>query len=247
MIRPILAVAPALLLLTQVASAQHDGPSDSLLGGALSGQAAPASSTSPLGLPQTLDQITAANGGAKLGYFRGSALLVQSQEDARFLLGGAPIETQDENFGMSFGFGVHLPQAPVSVEFEYAFRRFATEDYLDPDTGRLGDTDFFSHTLAFNTLLDTPDLIGPVGFYAGGGIGFRMSSLSFQSGGGSSSTQIEGGEFFWQLMGGATVSLSDQLQLYGGMRWTDAGSVEDDVIRLDLESVDVEIGLRFFF
>lgn len=222
-------------------AAVDSGAQRGLLGAHASGSASEGSTF------EAWQSLEEANAWSRLGYVRGSALLVRPQEDARFLLGGAPIETDDDSFGMTFAVGAHLPQAPVSVEVEYAFRRFATEDYLDPDTGRLGDTDFYSHTLAFNTLLDVPDLVGPAGFYAGAGVGFRLSSLSFSSGGGGSTTEIEGGEFFWQLMGGATVSLSDRLQLYGGVRWTDAGDVEDEVIRLGLESVDVEVGVRFFF
>jgi len=249
MVRPISVAVLMSTLCLGAATAQHDDSGTTPLLGRPLGGSAPSeghsTSTSLFEAPQSLEEVTAR--GQRLGYVRGSGLLVQAQDDARFLLGGAPIETDDDNFGMSFAVGLHVPQAPVSVEFEYAFRRFTTEDYLDPDTGRLGDTEFYSHTLAFNTLLDAPDLIGPVGFYGGGGVGFRMSSLSYRSTGGTSSTEVEGSEFFWQLMGGATVSISDRAQLYGGMRWTDAGDVEDDVIRLDLESVDIEVGLRFFF
>jgi opacity protein-like surface antigen len=196
-----------------------------------------------IGLEQSFDE---ANVRERLGYLRASGMLVSPSEDASFLDGSGTIGV-DDGFGMTFAVGMHVPQAPISIEVEYAFRQFNTDDYLDPSTGRLGDTEFFSHTLALNGLLDTPDLIGPVGFYGGGGVGFRMSELSYSSGGGRSSTEIEGNEFFWQIMAGVTVSVSEQIQLYGGARWSDAGDVEDDVIRLDLESTDIEVGLRFFF
>lgn len=179
-------------------------------------------------------------------YFRIGAMSVEPQEDAQFLIGGAVIET-DTGAGGLAAIGYHFPQSPFSLEMEYSFRRFDTDDYLDPGSGLLGDNRTDMHVFAVNLLIDKSNILGPLGIYAGGGIGFRISEFQYSSSGGSSESNIHSDGGFGQVMAGLTFSIDRSIQVYGGMRWSDGGAIENDLIRLETESVNIEFGLRFFF
>lgn len=174
-------------------------------------------------------------------YFRVSGLVLDPQGDGMVLPGGDPVEL-DVGGGVSFAFGYRFPGAPFSLEFEYAYR------YLDAD-GLTGadDGDVSVHSLVWNALFDYPDLIGPVGVYAGAGIGFNINQFAFASSGGQGSAAVDGAGFFWQAMAGVTISVHPRAQILGGIRWSDAGEIEDDSLRVDSDMINYELGIRFFF
>lgn len=180
-------------------------------------------------------------------YFRGSGMHVEPQNDGRLRDGSGTVETNDD-FGLSFAFGYNDLSLPLSIEIEYAYRSIEFDDFIDPSTGLLGDDEISLHTLTVNLLFDQPDLLGPVGVYAGVGAGFHISRFRFSTAGGAgSTTEVQGEGFFWQAMAGVTISLDPRWQLYSGVRWADAGSIDDDALRIDAETFDIEFGVRFYF
>lgn len=179
-------------------------------------------------------------------YTRISGMSVEPLNDARFQLGGAPIDTE-LGFGITGAIGYRLIQIPVSFEIEYAYRHYETEEFLDPDTMRLGENQYNLHTITANVLYDVPNAFGPIGVYAGVGAGFRISELRFSTSNGMTDGDISGDGFFWQALGGVTVSVGRGTQFYGGVRYSNAGDVDGDVVQLDTESFSIEAGLRFFF
>jgi opacity protein-like surface antigen len=127
---------------------------------------------------------------------------------------------------------------PLAFEIEYAYR----------GVGASGDeTRLDLHTLGANMLFDGSDLVGPFGVYAGAGIGARIERVHFRSTSGTSSTAINGSGFFWQAMGGVTVSVAREAQLYGGVRFMDAGTLRNDEFRVNTQALNYEFGFRFFF
>jgi opacity protein-like surface antigen len=173
-------------------------------------------------------------------YFRFSGLIVDQQEDGELSTGGS-VE-YDTGWGLSLAVGYRFPNMPLSLEGEYAYRR------VDGDgDGFDGSSDMRLHTLAFNVLLDAPDLVGPVGVYAGIGLGVRIDEFSFSSGSGGSSTSVSGSDFYWQAKAGVNVSINERTQLFGGVVWSDAGELSDRGLTVDAEQLSVELGVRFFF
>lgn len=169
-------------------------------------------------------------------YFRASGLVVDQLNDVQNTDTG---DTAEFNTGGGFtlAIGYRDFQVPLAFEFEYAFRSADTS----------GDGSVNLNTIGANILFDASDLIGPIGFYAGGGIGVQIDYLRVVSVGGSTSVGINGSGFFYQAMGGVSVSLSDRFQLYSGVRWVDGGIVSEDPYRLNSQSVNYEIGLKYFF
>lgn len=175
-------------------------------------------------------------------YIRLSGLVSEPQNDGRSLDSGEPIGF-DTGGGISFGIGYTFPDAPVAVEVEWTYREFDVES-----VGSLtADGDISMNTIAANLLLDQANIIGPVGVYAGLGAGVRVNRFKLGSTSGQSELKVDGEGFYWQAMAGLTVSLGERTQLFGGVRWSDAGTIEDDGIRADIESVDYEIGIRLLF
>lgn len=179
-------------------------------------------------------------------YFRGSLMGVQPVNDVRARSDGQAIDT-DDGFGLTAAAGFKMDDRPLAWEFEYMFRRFSHDSYTDPVAGFVSDNDVSLHTFAINLLYDQSNLAGPVGVYAGGGLGFRLSSFGFSSGTGGSETSISGDGLFIQAMAGATVTLNPELQLYGGVRYTDSGTIRNGFLEIDTAAVGGEIGLRVYF
>jgi opacity protein-like surface antigen len=180
-------------------------------------------------------------------YVRGSGMWVDPQNDARLQDGSGTIST-DDDFGLSLAIGYSDLALPLSFEVEYAYRQFETDDFIDPSTGFLADNRIAFHTISANLLFDQPSLIGPIGVYAGAGIGVNLSELRISTSGESGSTaEVSGEGFFWQAMAGLTLSLDRQWQLYGGVRWADPGTFDDQAIRIDAETFNIEFGVRFYF
>ena len=175
----------------------------------------------------------------RFGYFfRASGLIVEQQNDGR-TGAGQPIGW-DTGGGVSLAVGYRFGfNLPLTLEGEWAYRR------VNAASGNDGELEM--HTLAFNVLFDAPDLLGPVGVYAGGGIGVGIDRFAFSSGSGGSSTAISGSDFYWQLKAGLSVSITEKMQILGGVVWQDAGTQEDGNASVEAEFLGAEIGIRFFF
>ncbi|MBB6428488.1 opacity family porin [Algisphaera agarilytica] len=179
-------------------------------------------------------------------YFRGSLMGVEPTNDVRARSDGQRVDT-DDGFGLTAAAGFKMDYLPLAWEFEYMFRRFSHDSYTDPVAGFVSDNDVSLHTFAINVLYDQSNLLGPVGVYAGGGVGFRLSSFSFSSGSGGSESSISGDGLFIQAMAGVTVTIDPNLQLYGGVRYTDSGKIRNEFLEVDTAAVGGEIGLRVYF
>lgn len=171
-------------------------------------------------------------------YVRLSGVVVHHLNDARNLDTGEQIGF-DVGGGFTIAGGYRDLQYPVAFELEYAFRRVDAEDGQD--------SRYNVSTLSANVLFDASDLLGPVGVYAGAGVGITIDQVRIESGTGGGSVQISSNRFFWQLMAGLTLSVHKTTQLYTGVRFTDAGTYEEDPFRWHSEALNYEFGLRFFF
>jgi opacity protein-like surface antigen len=175
-------------------------------------------------------------------YIRFSGLITEPQNDGRSLDSGEPIGF-DTGGGVSLGIGYTFYDAPVAIELEWTYREFDVES-----VGSLSaDGDISLNTIAANLLLDQANIIGPVGAYAGLGAGVRINQFKFSSSSGQSELKVDGDGFYWQAMAGLTVSLGERTQLFGGVRWSDAGTIDDNDLSVDTETLDYEIGIRLFF
>lgn len=177
----------------------------------------------------------------KIGYyFRGGGMILEQQNDGR-QANGDPIEFNTGG-GFSLALGYRLGgDVPISVEGEYAYR------HADADSAGGGDGSIKLHSLTFNVMLDLPDLIGPVGFYAGMGLGIRIDKFAFSSSSGNATAGISGDGFFWQARGGLTISITPRTQLYAGVIWADGGTSDSITQSVDVEMVGAEFGFRLFF
>lgn len=173
-------------------------------------------------------------------YFRASGLVVDQLNDVRDLSTGAQIGF-DPGFGLTLAGGYRDLQYPIAFEVEYAYRQV---DAIDDSDGR-----YTVSTLTANVLFDASDILGPVGVYAGGGLGITIDEVRASSGTAGGTLEINSNRFFWQLMGGVTVSVSHAVQLYAGARYTNAGTYEDDDgdFRWHSDAVNGEFGIRIFF
>jgi opacity protein-like surface antigen len=180
-------------------------------------------------------------------FFRATGAWYELQTDARFRDGSGPIGTED-GFGGSFAVGWRDLTRPIVFEVEYAFRQLETDDFIDPNTSLLADNQLDLHTISANLLFDAPNLLGPVGVYAGAGIGARISEARIRVGGESgTTTRVSGEGLLVQAMAGITVTIDRQWQAHAGVRWSDGGTIDGDLLRYDTESLAFEVGFRLFF
>lgn len=184
-------------------------------------------------------------------YGRVAGLIVEQQEDGHLFEDGRRSEvTFDRGFGFLAAIGHKFGDVPLSLEIEYAYRNITIDEAIADDGARRsasGDLDL--HTFSANILLDAPDLISVFGVYAGAGVGIVASELAVKSRSGDTDVAVTSEDIFLQAMAGVTVSVSRTLQLYGGVRWMNAGSIEQEGgdLAVDVEIVAAELGLRMFF
>lgn len=198
--------------------------------------------------PTLLDPFPGTRRGGVYGRIGG--LVIEPQENGRLEEGGEVSEvTFDRGYGFNAAIGHHFGDVPVSLEVEYAYRNIATDEVLSPGGPRIADGDLDLHTFSLNLLLDAPDLISIVGVYAGGGVGIVASEMAVRSRSGRAAVAVRSEDVFLQAMAGLTVSVGYSAQLYGGLRWSTAGRIEDerDMLSVDTEMVAAEFGLRYFF
>ncbi|MFG0285246.1 MAG: outer membrane protein [Phycisphaerales bacterium JB039] len=233
------------------AGASGEGGGSAPAGGWLEGLSQP--STDPAAVdpdaPELLNDVPRASPSGFYG--RISGMIVEQQEEVEIFAGGsAGAYSFDRGVGVTAALGRRLEQIPISIEIEYAYRNVSDDDiptgfsYRGPILAT-GDLDL--HTLTANLLLDLPDLLGPVGVYAGAGIGFARGHFETRSQFRDSNIDVSGDGLFVQAMAGLTVSITRSVQLYGGLRWSDAGRIENESASVRAEMVAAEAGLRIFF
>jgi hypothetical protein len=177
-------------------------------------------------------------------YLRFGGLIADHIDDGTVLGTGESIDF-DIGAGATIALGYTFPDDPIAIEIEYTYRDIDAES----DSAQFDSGDFSLHTVAANLLIDAPNVVGPIGAYAGIGAGARLTYFKFSSApsGDGTTLDLDGDGFYWQAMAGLTVSLGPTSQLYGGVRWSDAGTLEDDTVRVETEILSYEIGLRLFF
>ncbi|MFG0274582.1 MAG: hypothetical protein ACF8QF_05960, partial [Phycisphaerales bacterium] len=119
-------------------------------------------------------------------YIRFGGLIADHIDDGTLLGSGDPIDF-DIGFGASIALGYTFPDDPIAMEIEYTYRD------LDADTvsAQFDSGDFSLHTLAANVLVDAPNVVGPVGAYAGVGAGVRLTYFKFSSSPGNGGTTLD--------------------------------------------------------
>lgn len=96
------------------------------------------------------------------------------------------------------------------------------------------------------------ELDGPLGFYAGGGLGVSQVKVRYNP---SDVAIVNGSEtvLAWQLMAGASYAISDTVQLFGGYRYRASEDVSLDVslfpasLSIENRANIIEAGIRFYF
>lgn len=155
----------------------------------------------------------------------------------------------DTGFGLTIAAGHRLEQTPISFELEYSYRDVdfdrVTASGLSASAGGDGST----HALMLNVLADWRIGYGPLGVYLGGGIGLAYTEADLRSLDGAATGLASDSDttFAWQAMAGLTWSVNERTQLYGGVRYFDAGDVDFATSGAENASVGYELGLRFFF
>lgn len=148
----------------------------------------------------------------------------------------------DDGYGGAVALGHRYPDAPLCVEFEYAYRT------AEVDASGI-DADLNTHAFMFNLLVLHEFEDSPFGLYLGIGAGAAVSVADVDEAG--SEVDEEDVTFAYQVMGGISVDLSHNLELFGGVRWFDALEPEFEesggTLEVENRSVNIEAGLRIYF
>ncbi|WP_185961569.1 outer membrane protein [Telmatospirillum sp. J64-1] len=145
------------------------------------------------------------------------------------------------NANAALGWDFGRPGSGPRVEAEVAFRRNGVSDG--------GDVDIWSGMA--NAYWDF-DFGMPIRPYVGGGVGIARVDYRGVTGPGGEYMTGDSSDFAWQAMAGASWSVNERTDLYGGWRYfnvpdssanTALGSVNVD----DLDSHAIEVGVRWRF
>jgi opacity protein-like surface antigen len=156
----------------------------------------------------------------------------------------------DDAFGASVALGFDLPALPISIEAEYTWRDAETENINITGLGFpvSFDAELGSHAFMLNGVLNLKLGDTPFGVYAGGGVGYVLSTVDLAAVAG---LPVEGEEedftFAYQFRGGVTLDVTDDIMLFGGVRWFDATEPDFDGVEVELQTLDLEFGVRLYF
>src|SRR5688572_25212509 len=137
----------------------------------------------------------------------------------------------DDGFGAAVAFGYDLPALPVSIEFEYSYRDAESEtlNITGLPAPVSFEADLGMHAFMINGIINLPLGDTPFGLYGGGGVGYVLSTVDLASVAG---LPVEDDEedftFAYQLRGGVTLNLTDDIMVFGGVRWFDATEPDFD-------------------
>ena len=152
-----------------------------------------------------------------------SGVYGESQDDANndFL---------DPFLGLSLSIGHNFQDSPLALELQLGFES-AEFEFM----GLNGDVEIF--VLMINARLDF-NLHENLDFYVGGGIGWAATDISVSFGGIDATVSLDG--LAAQFRAGLSYPISEQTDLYGGVRYISFDELDDEILSL-------EIGLRFHF
>ena len=187
-------------------------------------------------------------------YIRASGLFVQPSDSSFFdplPSPGRDIDVAfDESLGFSLAFGSRFEPMPISVEIEWTWSDTDVDNVRANGVRIPARGDLTTSFVGFNVLYEETDLWGPVGFYAGGGVGFSFSEFSLRTEDGDTDvTARANGEdgLALRLMAGLSFELAEDIDLITGIRFTKIDDIEAFGFDIDTESFDIEVGLRFWF
>ena len=198
-------------------------------------------------------------------YLRASGMLVDQQDaglrdrtpggsiEAALVGAGLPSSgwdlQSDTGFGLTLAAGYRLEDSPLSFELEYSYRSADFTSIVAGDLAASAVGDGQTHALMFNVIGDWALGNSPVGVYAGLGAGIADTRVELRSVDGVDTLLDSDSDttFAWQAMAGLTVSLGSRSQLYGGIRYFDAGDVDFEALGGENASFNYEVGIRFFF
>lgn len=157
----------------------------------------------------------------------------------------------DEGAGFSAGLGFKFEPIGIALELEYIY----TSNDVDTVGGAVSafqaDGEYESHLVSLNVLVDAENVIGPLGFYIGGGIGMSYADFDVRDIAGTDVGSVLRGDsstdFAWQVFGGVTFSLFDSAQVYAGVRYMNTSEVDLGGVIGESDSLAVEVGLRLYF
>ena len=110
------------------------------------------------------------------------------------------------------------------------------------------DSDVEIQSFMLNGIIDFKLGDGPIGVYAGGGIGVAVTRFDIRNVLGVENDRSEwNSSFAYQGLAGVTFELGDSAEIFGGVRWFDALEVDITNVQIDASSVNLEVGLRFYF
>lgn len=156
----------------------------------------------------------------------------------------------DDGFGLSLALGFDLPALPICIEAEYTWRDAETETFNVTGLPMpvSFDADLGLHAFMLNGLVNLKIGDSPIGVYAGGGVGYVYSTVDLAAVAGF---PVDGDEndstFAYQLRGGLTLDVTDDIMLFGGVRWFNASEPDFDGVEVELETLDIEFGVRLYF
>ena len=102
----------------------------------------------------------------------------------------------------------------------------------------------------FNLLFDYDFTGTPFSWYAGAGIGLSIMNADLDTFDGSPIVTDGGGDdtqFAYQLMTGLEYQIDEQFTLFGGFRFYDANKPTFDFAEFENDSLNWELGLRYYF
>ncbi len=154
----------------------------------------------------------------------------------------------DTGFGLTVATGYRFENSPLSLELEYSYRS-ADFDRIAIGDSAAAEGEGDVHALMLNVMADWKLGFGRLGAYVGGGVGLARTSgdLDAIDGVGLPIESDSDTTFAWQAMAGLTWTLTERSQLYGGIRYFDAGDVDFELLGSENASFNYELGLRFFF
>lgn len=210
---------------------------------------------------ESLEKFDIGFDGRSSGYFvQATGMFVDLRDqdaspgDGTFGAGGDGDISFSDGLGLSLAFGYEFETAPFQVSVEYSFRNndidqitgggFGGGDVLDAD-GTVK-----THALMFNALFDLEFTGTPFSWYAGGGIGIAFSEADLDAVSGVDIIADSSGDdssFAYQLMTGLEYQIDENFTIFGGFRFFDAGSNSFEFAEFEIDSLNYELGLRYYF
>ena len=135
----------------------------------------------------------------------------------------------DPFLGISLSVGKNFENSPLALELQLGY------ETADAVLGISGNVEILE--IMINARLDF-NLQDKLDFYVGGGIGWASIDIDVSLGGLSATAELDG--LAYQFRTGLSHPISEQIDLYGGVRYIHFDEVDEEILSL-------EFGLRFHF